>query len=63
MERIRKLRMLVLLFALVVIFAGGFTIMSAPDAQASYACCIWVMYCPVAMLVRVHTGPLSVAMR
>ena len=47
MSRLRRLKMLVLLFALLVVFAGGFTIMSASDANAIYACCIWVMYCPV----------------
>ena len=47
MEGIRKLRMLVLLFALVVIFVGAITIIPTQNAEAIYACCIWVMYCPV----------------
>jgi hypothetical protein len=47
MARLRNLKVLVLLFALLALFAGGFTILSSHEAQASYGCCIWVMYCPV----------------
>lgn len=45
MTAMRKLRALVLLFAFLVLFAGGFTIISADTADARYACCIHVMYC------------------
>lgn len=47
MVRLRNLKMLVLLFALLVICIGGLTIIPTQSAQASYACCMWVMYCPV----------------
>ena len=43
----RKLRVLVLVFALLALFAGVFTTMSANEAQAAYSCCRWTMYCTV----------------
>jgi hypothetical protein len=43
----RKIRALVLLFAFLVLFAGGFSILSSETAEARYGCCIWVMYCTV----------------
>jgi hypothetical protein len=47
MSTIRKFRALVLIIALVAMFAGGLTILSTEKAEARYACCIWVMYCYV----------------
>jgi hypothetical protein len=47
MIAVRKLRALILLFALAVIFAGGFTVMTAGTADASLWPCCWVMVCPV----------------
>ena len=45
MVMLRKMRALVLLFALVVLFIGAFSIMSADTAQAKRCC--WVMVCTV----------------
>jgi len=45
MAMLRKMRALVLLFALVVLFIGAFSIMSADTAQAKRCC--WVMVCTV----------------
>ncbi len=47
MAALRKMKALIVLFALVVMCLGAFTIMSAEKATASYACCMWVMYCTV----------------
>ena len=47
MTALRKLRALVLLFAFAVLFAGGFTVMTAGSADASRWPCCWVMVCPV----------------
>ncbi len=47
MTAFRRLKALVLIFAFLVLFVGAFTIASTEKADASYACCIWVMYCPV----------------
>ncbi len=43
----KKLKALVLLIAFLAIFIGGFTITSTQEAQAKYACCIYVMYCTI----------------
>nr|MBN2277448.1 hypothetical protein [candidate division Zixibacteria bacterium] len=45
MAALRRIKALVIILSLVVMFAGGFTIMSTQQAEARYACCIWVMYC------------------
>lgn len=42
---LRKFKMVVLIFALVVLFAGAFSIVSTDSATARPKCCIWVMYC------------------
>ena len=47
MAAMRKMKALILIFAFLVLFAGGFSIMSTASVQASYACCIWVMYCTI----------------
>lgn len=47
MARFRNLKALVLLFAFLVLFVGGLTAVSVDQAEAIWACCIWVMYCPV----------------
>ena len=47
MAFLRKLKVLVFIFVFVALFAGAFSIMSAEEAEARYACCIWVMYCTV----------------
>ncbi len=47
MVLLRKLRILVFIFVFVALFAGAFSIMTAEEAQARPACCIWVMYCTV----------------
>ena len=47
MKALRRMKALVLIFAFLVMFAGGFTIMSTEKADAAWGCCIWVMYCPV----------------
>ncbi|MEZ5358436.1 MAG: hypothetical protein R3F48_06350 [Candidatus Zixiibacteriota bacterium] len=41
----RKLRVIVVVFALLALFAGAFTAITAPEAQAARSCCRWVMYC------------------
>jgi hypothetical protein len=45
MARLRKLKALVLIFAFLVLFAGGFTIMSGGSAEAAQCC--WVRVCTV----------------
>ena len=45
MAIMRRMKILVLVFAFLVLFAGGFTIFNSTPVDASYACCIWVMYC------------------
>lgn len=47
MKAMRRMKALVLIFAFLVMFAGGFTIMSTDTAEASYSCCMWVMYCTI----------------
>ena len=47
MATMRKLKALVLLFALLVLFVGAFTITTAQKANAIWACCIHVMYCTI----------------
>lgn len=47
MEKFRNLKALVLVFAFLVLFIGGITAVSVDQADAAYACCIWVMWCPV----------------
>lgn len=47
MMALRKLKVVIVLFALVVIMAGGFTILTTKPVEARPACCIWVMYCTV----------------
>lgn len=47
MTALRKMTALVLLFALVVIFAGAFSIATTEKAEAAPACCIWVMKCTI----------------
>jgi len=42
---LRKLKFLVAIFVFVAIFAGAFTIFTAPNAEAKR--CTWVMYCTV----------------
>ncbi len=43
MTALRKVKALVVVFALVVLFAGAFTIVSSDTATASRCC--WVMVC------------------
>ncbi len=45
MTRFKSMKALVLLFAFVMLFAGGFTIVSSNTVTARPACCIYVMYC------------------
>jgi hypothetical protein len=45
MTALRTLKVLVLVLAMVTIFAGAFTIVSTENVQAAPKCCIWVMYC------------------
>lgn len=45
MALFRKLRVIVIVFALLALFAGAFTAITAPTANASYGCGRWVMYC------------------
>ena len=47
MATLRKMKALVVLFALVMLFAGAFSIVTTEKADASYGCCIWVMKCTV----------------
>lgn len=47
MSALKKMKALVLIFAFLVLFVGAFTIASTEDVSASYACCIWVMYCTI----------------
>ncbi len=41
----RKLRALVVVFAVLAVFAGAFSAVTAPQAEAAYGCGMWVMYC------------------
>jgi len=41
----KKFKALILLFAFLAIFVGGFTAMDAPKAEAARCC--WVMVCTV----------------
>ncbi len=45
MTALRRFKVLIVLLALAVMFAGAFTIVSTETAQARPRCCIWVMYC------------------
>ncbi len=45
MKFLRRMKAVILIFAFIVLFAGGMTIVSTEEANARYACCIWVMYC------------------
>lgn len=45
MNALRRMKTLVLIFALVVIVTGGLVATFADNAQARPKCCIWVMYC------------------
>ncbi len=45
MTAVRRFKVLIVLLALAVMFAGAFTIVSTETAQARPKCCIWVMYC------------------
>jgi hypothetical protein len=45
MMKLRKFKALVLLFAFLVIFAGGFSIVSAGKTEAARCC--WVMQCTI----------------
>ncbi len=45
MRKLRTVKALVLLFAFLVIFAGGFTMTSAGKVEAARCC--WVMVCTV----------------
>lgn len=47
MTALRKMKTVIVLFALVVILAGGFTILTTKPVDARPACCIWVMYCTI----------------
>ena len=46
MNFLRKLRVLVVIFVFMAIFAGAFTILTAEPAEASLRCC-WVMVCTI----------------
>ena len=45
MSKMRALKALVLLFAFLVIFAGGFTMTTSSRVEAARCC--WVMYCTI----------------
>jgi len=45
MKKLRALKALVLLFAFIVILAGGFTVTTASKVEASRCC--WVMVCTI----------------
>jgi hypothetical protein len=42
---LRKIRALVVVFALVALLTGGLVTIFTDNAEARPACCIWVMYC------------------
>ena len=45
MAFLRRMKAIVFVFMIVALVAGGFSIMTTEDVQASGGCCIWVMYC------------------
>ncbi len=47
MMALRKCKVIFVIFALAIVLAGGFTILTTKSADARPACCIWVMYCTV----------------
>ena len=47
MNALRKVKALVLLFALVAILSGGLLTTFTQEVQAARTCCLWVMYCTV----------------
>jgi len=47
MTLLRKMKAVILLLALVALFAGAFTIASTETVTARPGCCIYVMYCTV----------------
>ena len=42
---LRKSRMIIVIFALAILFVGALSIVSTDSATARPKCCIWVMYC------------------
>ena len=47
MKTLRSIKTLVVIFALVALFAGAFAMVPTQEANAAWGCCIWVMYCTV----------------
>lgn len=45
MNVLRKMKALVVVFAVLALLAGAFAIVTPREAEARYGCCIWVMYC------------------
>ncbi len=47
MGKLRQIKGLILIFAIVALFSGALTTAFTEDAQAAKKCCWWVMVCTI----------------